>query len=45
MRTDMRVKFKIDGSAWCACRRSCLHTDGAHSMVTGQVDFGATGPR
>ncbi len=39
MRTDMRVKYKIDGSI-VRLPDIQLDTDGAHSHVTGQVDFG-----
>ena len=39
MRTDMRVKFKIDGSL-IRLPEIVLDTDGAHSLVTGYVDFG-----
>lgn len=39
MRSDMRVKFKVDGGL-VRLPEIVLDTDGAHSLVTGQVDFG-----
>ncbi|HEY3383276.1 MAG TPA: translocation/assembly module TamB domain-containing protein [Vicinamibacterales bacterium] len=39
MRSDMRVKFKVDGPI-IRLPEIVLDTDGAHSLVTGQVDFG-----
>ncbi len=39
MRTDMRVRYKIDGSL-VHLPEIVLDSDGAHSLVTGQVDFG-----
>jgi len=39
MRTDMRVKFKVDGGL-VRLPEIVLDSDGARSMVTGQVDFG-----
>jgi TamB, inner membrane protein subunit of TAM complex len=39
MRADMRVKYQIDGSL-VRLPEILLDTDGAHSVVRGQVDFG-----
>ena len=39
MRTDMRVKYKIDGSV-VRLPEILLDNDGAHSVVNGYVDFG-----
>jgi hypothetical protein len=43
MRADMRVKFKVDGSL-LRLPEIDLYTDGAHSRVTGEVDFGRPWP-
>jgi hypothetical protein len=43
MRADMRVKFKVDGSL-LRLPEIVLFTDGAHSLVTGEVDFGRPWP-
>jgi hypothetical protein len=40
MRTDMRVKFQIDDGGIVRLPEIVLLSDGAQSMVTGQVDFG-----
>jgi hypothetical protein len=39
MRVDMRVKYKIDGSL-VRLPEIVMDTDGGHTLVTGQVDFG-----
>jgi TamB, inner membrane protein subunit of TAM complex len=39
MRADMRVKYRIDGSL-VRLPEIILDSDGAHSVVRGQVDFG-----
>jgi hypothetical protein len=44
MRADMRVKFKVDGSL-LRLPEIDLYTDGAHSLVTGEVDFGRPWPQ
>jgi hypothetical protein len=44
MRADMRVKFKLDGSL-LRLPEIVLYTDGAHSLVTGEVDFGRPWPQ
>jgi hypothetical protein len=38
MRADMRVKFKVDGGL-LRLPEIVLDTDGAHTLVTGEVDF------
>ncbi len=40
MRSDMRVTFKVESTGLVRLPRIVLDTDGAHSLVTGQVDFG-----
>jgi hypothetical protein len=40
MRSDMRVKFQIDDGGLIRLPEIVLDTDGAHSLVHGQVDFG-----
>ena len=44
MRADMRVTFKVDGSL-LRLPEIELYTDGAHSLVTGEVDFGRPWPQ
>jgi len=44
MRADMRVKFTVDGSL-LRLPEIDLYTDGAHSRVTGEVDFGRPWPQ
>ncbi len=43
MRADMRVTFKLDGSL-LRLPEIVLDTDGAHSLVTGEVNFGRPWP-
>ena len=43
MRADMRVTFKVDGSL-LRLPEIVLYTDGARSLVTGEVDFGRPWP-
>lgn len=40
MRSDMRVKFQVDDGGLIRLPEIILDTDGAHSLVHGQVDFG-----
>jgi len=44
MRADMRVTFKVDGSL-LRLPEIVLDTDGAHSLVTGEVDFARPWPQ
>ena len=44
MRADMRVKFKMDRSV-LRLPEIVLDTDGAHSLVSGEVDFGRPWPQ
>jgi hypothetical protein len=40
MRSDMRIAFKVEPTGLVRLPRIVLDTDGSHSLVTGQVDFG-----